>query len=60
VKGKKVRPIDLTSKLLFPKWELKPGEEDFTVMRIIIEGKEMVTKNLIYMTCMTNMIGKPI
>ncbi|MBL7129325.1 MAG: saccharopine dehydrogenase NADP-binding domain-containing protein [Ignavibacteria bacterium] len=40
VKGKKVRPIDLTSKLLFPKWELKPGEEDFTIMRITIEGKE--------------------
>jgi saccharopine dehydrogenase-like NADP-dependent oxidoreductase len=40
VKGKKIRPIDLTSKLLFPKWELKQGEEDFTVMRITIEGKE--------------------
>ena len=40
VNGNKIRPIDLTSKLLFPKWKLKDGEEDFTVMRIIIEGKE--------------------
>lgn len=38
--GKKIRPIDLTARLLFPKWELNPGEEDFTVMRITIEGFE--------------------
>ena len=40
VNGQQVRPIDVTAKLLFPKWKLKPGEEEFTVMRIIIEGKE--------------------
>jgi len=40
VKGVKVRPIDVTSKLLFPEWQLKPGEEDFTVMRITIKGME--------------------
>lgn len=40
VKGKKVRPIDVTAKLLFPKWKLKPGEEEFTVMRIRISGTE--------------------
>jgi lysine 6-dehydrogenase len=40
VKGNKIRPIDLTAKLLFPKWKLKPGEEEFTVMRIVIEGEE--------------------
>ena len=40
VKGMKVRPIDVTAKLLFPKWKLKPGEEEFTVMRIRIEGEE--------------------
>ncbi len=40
VAGTKVRPVDVTSKLLFPKWKLKPGEEEFTVMRIIIEGSE--------------------
>jgi len=40
VKGVKVRPIDLTAKLLFPKWKLKPGEEEFTVMRIRMYGEE--------------------
>ena len=40
VKGQKVRPIDVTSKLLFPKWELKEGEHDFTIMRIKISGTE--------------------
>ena len=40
VNGTKIRPIDVTSKLLFPKWKLKEGEEDFTIMRIVIEGIE--------------------
>ncbi len=40
VKGVKVRPVDVTAKLLFPKWKLKPGEEEFTIMRIQIEGEE--------------------
>lgn len=40
VNGQKIRPIDVTAKLLFPKWKLKEGEEDFTIMRIIIEGIE--------------------
>lgn len=40
VKGMRIRPIDLTAKLLFPKWKLKPGEEEFTVMRIRMTGEE--------------------
>src|SRR6185503_19895111 len=40
VKGIKVRPIDLTAQLLFPKWKLKPDDEEFTVMRIRISGEE--------------------
>lgn len=40
VKGVKLRPIDVTAKLLFPMWKLKPGEIDFTIMRIKIEGQE--------------------
>jgi saccharopine dehydrogenase-like NADP-dependent oxidoreductase len=38
VGGAKVRPIDLTAKLLFPMWKLEPGEADVTVMRVIVEG----------------------
>lgn len=40
VRGQKIRPVDLTAKLLFPKWKLKPGEGDFTVMRINVSGEE--------------------
>ena len=40
INGNKIRPIDLTSKLLFPKWQMKQGDEDFTIMRIKISGKE--------------------
>lgn len=38
VGGAMVSPLELTSKLLFPKWELKDGDADFTVMRIIVDG----------------------
>jgi len=49
VNGIKIRPIDVTAKLLFPKWKLKPGEEDFTIMQITISGMENGTeKTYIY------------
>jgi saccharopine dehydrogenase-like NADP-dependent oxidoreductase len=38
VKGVKVRPLDVTAKLLFPKWKLKDGESDITVLRLVVEG----------------------
>ncbi len=41
VGGAKVRPVDVTAKLLFPMWKLQPGEADVTVMRVLVEG----TKN---------------
>lgn len=34
----RVRPIDVTSSVLFPKWTYQPGEEDLTVMRISVTG----------------------
>ncbi len=40
VNGTKIRPIDFTTKLLFPMWKLKPGEADITVMQVIIEGEK--------------------
>ena len=40
VDGVSVRPLDLTSKLLFRMWKLDEGEEDFTVMRIMVEGRK--------------------
>lgn len=38
VGGAAVRPLDLTSALLFPKWTYQPGEEDLTVMRVSAQG----------------------
>lgn len=38
VNGSSIRPIDLTAKLLFPIWALNENEEDFTIMRITVEG----------------------
>ena len=40
INGNKIRPVDLTSKLLFPMWEMKEGDQDYTVMRIKISGYE--------------------
>lgn len=36
--GYKIRPLDITLKLLADKWKLENGEEEFTVMKIIIDG----------------------
>jgi len=40
VGGVKVRPLELTSKLIVPKWTFEDGEADVTVMRILVEGTE--------------------
>lgn len=47
VKGNKIRPVDVSSKLLFPHWKLEENEEEFTVLRLIIEGEQKkITYNL--------------
>ncbi len=40
INGVKIRPLNLTAKLLIPKWKLEEGERDFTIMRVIVEGKK--------------------
>ncbi|UCE59871.1 MAG: saccharopine dehydrogenase NADP-binding domain-containing protein [Phycisphaerales bacterium] len=40
IRGTKVRPLDVTSKLLFPKWTRELGEEEYTILRVIIEGSK--------------------
>ena len=39
VDGQKIKPISVTSKLLFDQWRLKEDEADFTVMQIVVEGQ---------------------
>lgn len=41
LRGSKVKPRELLATLMFPKWTYQPGEEDLTVMRVLVEG----TKN---------------
>ncbi|HYX05306.1 MAG TPA: saccharopine dehydrogenase C-terminal domain-containing protein [Bacteroidales bacterium] len=49
IAGNKIKPLDLTAKLLKDIWKLKPGEEDYTIMRITISGiKEDKKKELVY------------
>jgi saccharopine dehydrogenase-like NADP-dependent oxidoreductase len=40
VKGVKVRPRDVTAKLLFPRWTYDQGEEEFTILRVSVDGLE--------------------
>ena len=39
VRGDSIIPLELTSRLLFDQWHLGPGEEDLTVMQVVLEGK---------------------
>lgn len=39
IAGKNISPLDLTSKLFFEKWKLKPGEEEFTIMSVTMESE---------------------
>lgn len=40
IDGRKIKPIDVTAKLLFPKWKMQEGDREFTVMRVTISGIE--------------------
>ena len=47
VKGKTIRPIDVAAAIMLPQWKYKTGEEEFTVMRVTVEGNEN-EKNIRY------------
>ena len=40
VHGKSVRPIDVTSAILFEQWKPEVDEEEFTIMKIVLKGTE--------------------
>ena len=44
INGAKIRPLDLTARLLFPKWKLNGNDKDITVMKLIVEGKKAEKK----------------
>ena len=35
-----IAPLDLTTRLLFPLWQMEEGDEDFTIMRVVVEGEK--------------------
>jgi lysine 6-dehydrogenase len=40
VNGIKIKPVDLSAKLLFPLWKLEKDEEEFTYMEIHLKSRE--------------------
>ncbi len=48
--GLKIKPIDFTSAMLFKEWKLQPDEEEITVMRVTVKGKDEkgIDKKVIY------------
>jgi saccharopine dehydrogenase-like NADP-dependent oxidoreductase len=40
VSGKKISPLQFTSRILFNDWKLGPEEEELTVMKVIVEGEK--------------------
>ncbi|WP_336514881.1 saccharopine dehydrogenase family protein [Pollutibacter soli] len=52
IRGQKVSPLEVTSKILFKEWKLDPEEAELTVLKIILKGKingkpETVVYNLL-------------
>lgn len=47
VEGKKIRPIDFTSKILFNDWKLKETDKELTVLRVTMTGKEKGKKQTV-------------
>ena len=49
INGTEISPIEFTSKVLFKEWKLEENEEELTVMKVIIEGKENgINKKVVY------------
>lgn len=41
INGISVSPLEFTKKILFPHWQLHEGEEDITIMRVLVEGTDL-------------------
>lgn len=50
INGAEVSPLDFTSKILFNEWKLGENEEEITVMRITLKGKDSkgISKTIVY------------
>ncbi len=49
IKGDEIKPIELTSKLIFPHWKPDEDEKEFTILMMIIKGTQNgKKKELVY------------
>ncbi|WP_337872938.1 saccharopine dehydrogenase C-terminal domain-containing protein [Ignavibacterium sp.] len=48
IDDKLIKPIELTSKLLYKHWKLEKGEKEFTVMKIVIETDNEIINYELY------------
>ncbi len=51
-KGIAISPLEFVSTILFNEWKLQPGEEELTVMKILVEGEKEGVKQTIEYTLM--------
>ena len=47
IKGTAISPLEFTSRLLINEWKLEPGEEEFTIMKVIVKGEKEGKKKTI-------------
>jgi saccharopine dehydrogenase-like NADP-dependent oxidoreductase len=40
IAGTEISPLEVTTALLFPMWFMEEGDEDFTIMRVTVEGEQ--------------------
>lgn len=43
-KGQEFIPFEITSEILFKAWKLNPEDQEFTIMRVVLQGEENGTK----------------
>lgn len=48
LKETEITPLEFTSKLLVKEWKLEPNEKEFTVMKVIVIGKEKTIEYNLY------------
>ena len=50
IKEVDISPLEFTSKLLVNQWKLEPGEEEFTVMKVVVKGEGKTIEYTLYDT----------
>ncbi len=45
IKGTELSPLEMTAKIMFPKWQMTEEDQDITVMKIKIDGKNQQGQN---------------